>query len=130
MKTIIGQEFFKGQNWLIIPVAFAVDEPRPSNVYDQTWLLVLTGVVETDVEGNSTHQWLHETLSFAPSLEAPLNFAIDRHSIPRPPTPLALLLLSNSWVYRLMISFLVYCPYGDQRQEIDTRGTAPRCAAP
>ena len=59
MKTI-GQESFKGQNWLITPVAFAVDEPRPTNVYDQRWLLVLTGVVETDVEGGSTHQWLHE----------------------------------------------------------------------
>jgi len=42
MKTI-GQEFFKGQNWLITPVAFAVDDPRPTNVYDQRCLLVLTG---------------------------------------------------------------------------------------
>jgi hypothetical protein len=96
MKTI-GPEFLIGQNWLITPVALAVDEPRPANVYDQRWLLVLTGVVETDVEGNSTHQWLHETVSFAPRLEAPLNFAIGRYSIPRPPDTTDATFMVDQW---------------------------------
>jgi hypothetical protein len=96
MKTI-GPEFLIGQNWLITPAALAVDEPRPANVYDQRWLLVLTGVVETDVEGNSTHQWLHETVSFAPRLEAPLNFAIGRYSIPRPPDTTDATFMVDQW---------------------------------
>jgi hypothetical protein len=77
---------FAGQNWLIAPAALAVNEPPPAEIRDQKWLLILSGVVNADLEGNSTHQWLHETLSLslAPNMDAPLNYAIDRHSIPRP----------------------------------------------
>ena len=35
--------------------------------FDQTWLLVLTGMVEADLRGNSTSQWLNETATFLPS---------------------------------------------------------------
>jgi hypothetical protein len=75
---------FAGQNWLITPVALAVHEPEPADIQHQKWLLVLTGVVEADIEGNSDNQWFHETVSFLPDMVGPLNFAIDGHSIPKP----------------------------------------------
>jgi hypothetical protein len=81
---ILGPADFAGQNWLIAPAALAASEPPPADIRDQKWLLVLTGVVKADVEGNSTHQWLHETLSFAPDMAGPFNDAIDRYSIPQP----------------------------------------------
>jgi hypothetical protein len=81
---------FAGQNWLITPAALAAGEPPPENIHDQKWLLVLTGVVIANLEGNSTAQWLHETLSFLPDMagpqnSGPLNWAIGQYSIPKPP---------------------------------------------
>ena len=75
---------FRGENWLITPAALAANEPPPADIRDQKWLLALTGVVDADLQGNSTNQWLHETLSFLPPTDPALNYAIDRYSIPRP----------------------------------------------
>jgi hypothetical protein len=80
---------FAGQNWLITPAALAVGEPPPANIHDQKFLLVLSGVVIANLEGNSTSQWLHETLSFLPDMagpqnSGPLNWAIGRFGIPKP----------------------------------------------
>jgi hypothetical protein len=85
---------FAGQNWLIIPAALAVGERPPASIHDQKWLLVLSGVVIANLKGNSTAEWLHETLSFTPdmagadsptSTSGPLNWAISHFSIPKPP---------------------------------------------
>jgi hypothetical protein len=81
---------FAGQNWLITPAALAVGERPPASIHDQKWLLVLSGVVVADLEGNSGAQWRHETLTFTPDMagptgSGPLNFAISRFSIPKPP---------------------------------------------
>jgi hypothetical protein len=81
---------FAGQNWLITPAALAVGENPPPNIHDQKFLLVLSGVVMANLEGNSGSQWLHETLSFLPDMagpqnSGPLNWAIGRFSIPKPP---------------------------------------------
>lgn len=78
---------FAGQNWLITPAALAVGEHPPANIHDQKWLLVLSGVVLVNLEGNSGAQWLRETLSFIPDMAGPLNWAISRFSIPRPTVP-------------------------------------------
>jgi hypothetical protein len=84
---------FAGQNWLITPAALAVGERPPASIHDQKWLLVLSGVVIADFQGNSGAQWLHETLSFIPDMvgpddstptSGPLNWAISQFSIPRP----------------------------------------------
>jgi hypothetical protein len=85
---------FAGQNWLITPAALAVGEQRPTSIHDQKWLLVLSGVVLADLKGNSSAQWLRETLRFLPEMagsnnSGPLNWAIDHFSIPRPPASLA-----------------------------------------
>jgi len=80
---------FAGQNWLITPAALAVGENPPVSIHDQTFLLTLTGVVIANLEGNSSSQWLHETLSFLPDMagpqgSGPLNWAIQRFAIPTP----------------------------------------------
>ncbi len=80
---------FAGQNWLITPAALAVGEHPPANIHDQKFLLVLSGVVIANLEGNSGSQWLHETLSFLPDMagpqnSGPLNWAIGHWGIPKP----------------------------------------------
>jgi hypothetical protein len=64
---------FAGQNWLITPVALAVGEPPPANIHEQQFLLVLSGVVFANLQGNSGSQWLRETLSFLPDMAGPQN---------------------------------------------------------
>ena len=83
---------FAGQNWLITPAALAVGEPKPTSIHDQEWLLVLTGVVLADLKGDDS--WNSQTVSFTPDMagpddpsatSGPLNWAINRYSIPKPP---------------------------------------------
>jgi hypothetical protein len=75
---------FAGQNWLITPAALAVNEVKPSSISEQKWLLVLTGVGILDLKGNNPDDWRRETLVIFPDIGAPLQFAVDRFSIPRP----------------------------------------------
>ena len=82
MKQI---ESFAGQNWLITPAALAVNEAPPTNIHNQKWLLVLSGVAIANLKGKSEAQWLKETLIITPSYRDPLRFAINTHAIPRPP---------------------------------------------
>jgi hypothetical protein len=85
---------FAAQNWLITPAALAVGESPPANIRHQKWFLVLSGVVITDLKGDSTTQWDYQTVSFSPdmagpddpsSTSGPLNWAISHYSIPKPP---------------------------------------------
>ena len=80
---------FAGQNWLITPAALAFGEHPPASIHDQKWLLVLTGVVTANLEGNSTSQWLNTNVSFLPDMagagnSGPLNWAIGQYAIPKP----------------------------------------------
>ena len=88
MKVVYN---FTSQNWLITPAALAVGESRPASIHDQKFLLVLSGVVDANLEGNSGSQWLQETLSIQDidlaglQNSGPLNWAISRFGIPKPP---------------------------------------------
>jgi hypothetical protein len=91
--TEIVLDQFAGQNWLITPAALAVGESPPRTILDQKWLLVLSGVVLANRQGNSNAAWLSETVTFIPGKsislgllpnEGPLNYAINHYSIPRP----------------------------------------------
>jgi hypothetical protein len=75
---------FAGQNWLITPAALAVNDPPPSDVHAQKWLLTLSGVAIVNLEGNSTSEWLHATLLLEPIVLDALHYAIGLHSIPVP----------------------------------------------
>jgi hypothetical protein len=90
---VVYLDNFSGQNWLITPAALAVGESPPRTILDQKWLLVLSGVVEANLQGDSNATWLYQTVSFLPGRsvslglevdEGPLNYAIDHYSIPRP----------------------------------------------
>ena len=85
---------FAGQNWLITPAATAVGEQPPQSIRDQKWLLVLSGVVLANQRGDDSGWWNHQTVSFIPDMagpddptatSGPLNWAIARYGIPRPP---------------------------------------------
>jgi hypothetical protein len=85
---------FAGQNWLITPAALAVGESPPKTIRDQKWLLVLSGVVFANLKGDNSGQWNDLTVSFMPdmagtddptSTSGPLNWAISKYSIPKPP---------------------------------------------
>jgi hypothetical protein len=85
---------FAGQNWLITPAALAVGESPPKTIRDQKWLLVLSGVVFANLKGDNSGDWNHLTVSFIPDMagaddptssSGPLNFIINKYSIPKPP---------------------------------------------
>ncbi len=90
---------FSGQNWLMTPAnPLAGDLRDPAAFFDQTWLLVLTGIVEANLKGNSTSLWLNETVNFLPSGllytsdfdsppigQGPLFWALNKYGIKRPP---------------------------------------------
>jgi hypothetical protein len=74
---------FLGQNWLITPAALALSDPPPEDIHDQKWLLVLSGVVQADLQADevNTIQEVH----FIPDIASPCDYAINHHGIPRPP---------------------------------------------
>ncbi len=85
---------FAGQNWLITPAALAVGQTPPTDIREQKWLVVLSGVVIANVKGDETGNWNPLTVSFIPdmagaddpaSTSGPLNWAISQYNIPKPP---------------------------------------------
>ena len=111
---------FAGQNWLITPAALAVGQQPPKSIHDQKFLLVLTGVAIADFQGNSSTQWLRDTLSFLPDMagpqnSGPLNWAIGQFNIPKPTT-------SN---YKIAFSLDEWAPFAslssifDQNQSVN-----------
>ncbi len=122
MKYLID---FAGQNWLITPAALAVGEPKPTSIHDQKWLLVLTGVVLANLRGDDS--WNSQTVSFIPDMagpddpsatSGPLNWAINRHSIPKPPgsagTEYLIRFLVEEWAPSVSLSAIF-----DQDQSIN-----------
>lgn len=85
---------YPGQNWLISPVASAVNEAPPARIQDQRFMLVLSGVGLVDVKGATAADWRRETVALRPDLTGPLRHAVDRYSIPKPPGALG----SNYWL--------------------------------
>jgi hypothetical protein len=114
---VLGQ--FAGQNWLITPAALAAGENPPATIHDQKFLLVLSGVVMANLEGNSTSQWRQETVSFLPDMagpqnSGPLNWALGRFGIPRPPGNFTLGFSLEAWAPFASLSSIY-----DQSQSID-----------
>jgi len=110
---------FAGQNWLITPAALAAGENPPASIHDQKFLLVLSGVVMANLEGNSTSQWRQETVSFLPDMagpqnSGPLNWAIGRFGIPKPPGNFTVGFSLEEWAPFASLSSIY-----DQHQAID-----------
>jgi hypothetical protein len=88
---------FAGQNWLIVPAPRAVNEPAPSSISKQLWLVVLSGVYVADVKGDSSN-WRNEKVVIEPDIGAPLRRVISQYGIPRPPgIPTVALLQVEQW---------------------------------
>ena len=51
---------------LIWPAALAVNEPRPTSIANQTWMIKYSGVGILDLKGNNTNDWRREILSLLP----------------------------------------------------------------
>jgi hypothetical protein len=83
-NKVLTPSSYAGQNWLITPAALAVNETPPRSIEDQKWLMVLSGVANIDLRGNSS-QWLRETFWLSPDIDAPMNHAINLYNIPTPP---------------------------------------------
>jgi hypothetical protein len=76
---------FAAQNWVITPVATAAGQMAPGTIQEQTWELLLSGVVLIDFKGVSASQWRHETVHIVPDLNGPILQAATRYGIPLPP---------------------------------------------
>lgn len=82
-NTVLYPSSFAGQNWLITPAALAVNEAPPRSITEQKWLLVLSGVANINLKGNSS-QWLRETFRIVPDTFAPMDYALNQYNIPTP----------------------------------------------
>jgi len=76
---------FACSNWVIAPVALAVNEGPPADIRDQRFMLILTGVGVFDLAGTHDHNWQHHTAHMRPGVDAPLAHAVGRYQIPPPP---------------------------------------------
>ena len=77
---------FACSNWVITPVASALNDAPPANIGEQRFTLILSGVAMIAFEGQRPNwPWTHETLHIRPDVDAALAYAIDRHQIPTPP---------------------------------------------
>ena len=123
---------FSGQNWLMTPANPVVGDLHkdPAAFFDQTWLLVLTGIVEANLKGNSTSQWFNETANFIPSGllytsdfdsppvgQGPLYWALNKCGIKRPPLhtyTVCFSLQDGGWAPFVSLSSII-----DQNQSIN-----------
>jgi hypothetical protein len=77
---------FTGQNWLITPAALAFNEAPPQDIYDQKWLLVLTGSLYANFWGTDFDEVPDvKSGQFNPDIASPCNWAISQYAIARPP---------------------------------------------
>ena len=58
------------QNWIITPAAYAVNETPPTDVSDQRWLVMLSGVGEVNMEGTSAAAWQANQVSMLGDADA------------------------------------------------------------
>ena len=63
---------FAAQNWVITPVATAVGQAQPTRIQDQTWELLLSGVVLIDMRVGLSHRknGLFSALAFSMNFKA------------------------------------------------------------
>jgi hypothetical protein len=59
-----GTPNFAISDWLLTPAPWRVDQPPTPD--QQLWLLVLTGIVLTDFQGQTSDNWREDTLELIP----------------------------------------------------------------
>ncbi len=83
-KPMIYPTRFAVQNWTITPVATSFGKTPPASSQEQSWQLVLSGVVLIDMKGVSSAQWRRETLLINPDLKEPIKTANRLYGFPLP----------------------------------------------
>ena len=65
---------FTGQNWLTTPAALALNEAPPRDIYDQKWLLVLSGSLYANFWGTDFDEVTDvKSGQFNPDIASPCN---------------------------------------------------------
>jgi hypothetical protein len=80
--TILAK--LSSEGYVITPVALAVTDHPPADIYGQRWMLVLSGVAVCNFEGQTTNDWTRDTILIQPDINDALEVAIASHHIPRP----------------------------------------------
>lgn len=68
--TILAKPVSEG--YVITPVALAVTDNPPADIYGQRWLLVLSGVAVCNFEGKTTNDWTRDTILIQPDINSAL----------------------------------------------------------
>jgi hypothetical protein len=76
---------YAGQNWIMTPVALAVNETQPRSIADQKWMLILSGVAHLNLKGTGS-DWIRERALLSPDLLIPMRRTIEQYNIPVPPS--------------------------------------------
>ncbi len=96
-NQMITPSSFAGQNWLVVPVETAVSQTPPRSVRDQRFMIVLSGVANIDLQGNSS-QWLRETVLLQPNLFPALDHLVQQYAVPLPTVGHRLWFQVEQWV--------------------------------
>lgn len=83
MSGTVTTPVFAGQNWLILPVPVGVGQSSPAPA-DQDFLLVLSGVVIVNMQGDNPDDWRRTTITIFPDVNTPLTDAIAKYGLPGP----------------------------------------------
>jgi hypothetical protein len=75
------------QNYVITPIASAVNQPLPTSISDQKWQLILSGVAIADLKCVSSNDWSGETLQLHPDIKSPIQHAISVFGVSIPKDP-------------------------------------------
>ena len=84
-RQVIYPSSYSVQNWLITPVAPSTLKSTPSDVREQRFILMLTGVAVVELKGSSSNAWKFGTVVIKPDLDPPISHACAEHGVPRPP---------------------------------------------
>lgn len=84
VRPMIEPSIYPVSDWIITPTAPSVNEPTPTDVAEQRFLLILSGVAIIDFKGNSTNAWLNNTVSLKPDVLPAILHACEKHRIPFP----------------------------------------------
>lgn len=84
VRPMIEPSSYPVSDWIITPTALSVNQPAPTNIAEQRFLLILSGVAIIDFKGTSTNAWLYNTASLKPDILPALKYACEIHRIPFP----------------------------------------------
>jgi hypothetical protein len=95
---------------------FGLNEPRPANVYDQKWLLTLSGVGICNFGGAINDDWRCATARLVTDIWSPITWATSNYGIPLPPpsTPFEYAFQVEQWAPCATMNSIF-----DQNQSID-----------